>query len=458
MEFTLDVDQWAVEQFGDCNLGDKRRTKRAVHYAAQVASNPSGSTPDQTEDWNDCKAAYRLFNEEDVTFEALATPHWRHTRNRAPGHYLILDDTTELDFGRYRQLKGVGPTGNGSGQGFLLHSALMVEPEGKAIVGLAGQEIFLRQPRSKSESRYQRGQRRRESEVWGRVIDQVGVPPQGVTWTHVMDRGGDSFEGFCHLLQSGCQWVARVNHLSRQIHTPQGTTRPLKKHLASLPPSGSYELELRATAKSPARTARLEVRYGQVTLPLPKIRSPWLRKCGITSIVTYVVEAREVNPPPGVPALHWVLYTSHRVASFDDAWRVIEYYEKRWLIEEFHKALKTGCHVEKRQYATGNCLAALAGLLSVVAVRLLQLKTVASADPDCLARTVVPRIWLEALKTLRKRPLPNCTIREFYRQLAGLGGFLGRKSDGEPGWMTLWRGFDKLALAARVLEDSQKCG
>ena len=133
-------------------------------------------------------------------------------------------------------------------------------------------------------------------------------------------------------------------------------------------------------------------------------------------------------------------------------------YEKRWLIEGFHKALKTGCRVEERQYADGQSLSALAGLLSVVAVRLLQLKAMARAEPNRPASEVVPRIWLRGLEILRRRPVLGCTVREFYRPLAGLGGYLGRKGDGEPGWITLWRGFDKLALAIRVIANQQKWG
>jgi hypothetical protein len=458
VEFTLEPAQWAYEQFGDCELGDKRRTRRAVEYAAQVADHPSGSTPAQTEDWNACKAVYRLFDREEVTFEALAQPHWRRTRDCAAGHYLLLGDTTELDYGKHRQVKGLGPTGNGSGRGFLLHSALMVAAKSEAIVGLAGQEIFLRRPCPRNESRYDRSQRSKESDVWGRVIDEVGSPPEGSKWTHVLDRGADNFEVYCHLLLNRCDWVVRVKHLKRVVQTAQGTRLALGEYLATLPVAGTYELKLRAGQQSPARTARLAVRFGQVTLPQPKLRSPYLRRCGIASIAMYVIEVREIDPPRGVTPLHWVLYTSHAVTSFEDAWRVIEYYEKRWLIEEFHKALKTGCRVEQRQYASGKRLAALAGMLSVVAVRLLQLKAVARDQPDSPARTLIPRTWLRALEILRKRSLPHCTVRQFFRHLASLGGFLARKRDGEPGWITLWRGFDKLALAARVLENTQKCG
>lgn len=126
---------------------------------------------------------------------------------------------------------------------------------------------------------------------------------------------------------------------------------------------------------------------------------------------------------------------------------MLEYYEKRWLIEEFHKALKTGCRLESRQYRTAQALEAAAGLSSVLAVRLVQLKTVARTAPETPAEGLVPKAWLEMLAALRKRPI--VTVREFYRHLAGLGGFLMRKGDGEPGWITLWRGVEKLLLALR---------
>ncbi len=142
---------------------------------------------------------------------------------------------------------------------------------------------------------------------------------------------------------------------------------------------------------------------------------------------------------------------------FDDAWQIIEYYERRWLIEEFHKAIKTGCRLEDRQFMEAHRLEAVASFTSVLAVRLLQLKTVATTHPDLPAARVVPAIWLKMLTALRKRKLT--TVRDFFRHLAGLGGFLMRKRDGNPGWLTLWRGLDKLLLAIRGYSAmNQKCG
>jgi hypothetical protein len=144
MGFPLTSQAWAEAQFAACELADTRRTKRLVKMAAQVVDNPAGSLPDQMQGWGDLKAAYRLCDRPEVTFEAIATPHWQQTRQRPPGRYLLLADTTELDFGVHRAIPGVGPTGNGGGRGFLLHSALMVDAASHELVGLAGQAIHYR--------------------------------------------------------------------------------------------------------------------------------------------------------------------------------------------------------------------------------------------------------------------------------------------------------------------------
>ena len=174
----------------------------------------------------------------------------------------------------------------------------------------------------------------------------------------------------------------------------------------------------------------------------------------------WVVEAREVDPPQGVKAARWVLWSSLPVQCFADAWRTLEYYEKRPLIEEWHKALKSGCSLEDRQYETAKRLEAITGVLSVTAVRLLQLKMVARDEPERPAGEVVPLKWTAMLQRLRKsKPNQPWTVRTFYREMAKLGGFLGRKSDGEPGWITLWRGFEKLHLCLRGADTIvRKCG
>jgi len=458
MTMELKVESWAEQQFGTCELGDARRTQRAVTMAAQFAANPSGSTPEQTENWADCKAAYRLFDSDGVTFAGLATPHWQQTRARTSGHYLLLGDTTIVSFDGDRQIVGMGLISSGSNQGYLLHSSLSVNADSGEIIGLAGQTIYYRRGVPTSEKQRQRLTRSRESEIWGEVIQQVGLPPADVRFTHVFDRGGDNFEVYCHLLLQQTDWVIRAAQLKRLIATPAGQTLQLREHLKSLPVAGTYALKIRGSEQQSARTAELEVRYGTMALPIPRDCGRFATECGITCIAMTVVEVREINPPPGATPLHWALLTSHPVTTLADALRVVGFYQQRWLIEEFHKALKTGCRLEERLYETAKRWEAVTAMLSIVAVRLLQLKTVAKAQPDRPAADFAPQTWIDMLSVLRKGK-PIRTARDFLRGLAGLGGHLGRKSDGEPGWITLWRGFNKLHLLLRGAAALQaRCG
>jgi len=444
--------EWAQMNFGNCQLGDKRRTQRLIQVAADVASNPSASFPDQMTTWGDLKAAYNLFDHDDVTFEAVARPHWQLCKKRTAGRYLVIGDTTELDFGIHRDVADLGPTGNGKGRGFLLHNALMVEAQTKEIIGLAGQTIHYRSqkkanPPQKKEHSAAKLKRQRESDVWGIVIDQVGPPPDQVEWIHVLDRGGDNFEVYCHLLKQRSGWVVRAGKLNRYVLAgPDDRRIPLSDYLPQLPLRGAYDLSLRVRPRQAARTAKLEVRVGSIRMPVPHHKSPWVRELNPEPIAMNVVHVVEVDPPGGVDPISWVLLTSLPVATFDQAWTVIEYYETRWLVEEYHKALKTGCRVQKRQLKTAGRLEAMVGLLSVAAVRLLQLKSLARTSPETPARRVVPRIWLQILKAARKglQQVHDLTVRQFYREVAKLGGFLGRKGDGEPGWITIWRGWEKL--------------
>lgn len=442
------VTEWAQLNFGDCDLGDKRRTKRLVQVAEQIANNPSASLPNQIELWGDLKSAYRLFDRDEVSFEAIARPHWELTQQLAKGRCLVIGDTTELDFGKHREITGVGPTGNGSGQGFLLHNALLVNANSEEIIGIAGQTIHYRKKKSKKrENASRRMKRKRESEVWGTVIDQIGKPPEDAQFVHVFDRGGDDFEVYCRLLCKEGDWVIRGSKMSRYVLAGDSEERmPLKDYLPQLKLLGSYTLTLRSRDKQPARDAHIEVRVGQIKIPRPRHVSPWVRKLKQPPIAMNVIEVIEVNAPQGVTPIHWVLFTSLPVKTFDDAWVLIGYYELRWLVEEYHKALKTGCSTESRQLKAAGRLEAFVGLSSVVAVRLLQLKSLARTNAEVPAQRVVPGVWLKMLKLARKglKRVHDLTVGQFYREVAKLGGFLGRKSDGEPGWITIWRGWEKL--------------
>lgn len=460
-----DTQTWAVQTFGPCVLGDRRRNNRLIKVAVQAVARPDGSLPDQMECWKDLKAAYRLFDCDQISFQDIIAPHCQLTRESctAGETKLIICDTTEVDFPNRKKATGLGPIGNGSHRGFFLHTGLMIDDDTHRIEGLAGQNVFYRAVRKgKPTKKHRRRKEKRESAVWGQLIDQVGPPPSDVNWIHVCDRGADDIEVMWKAVTNKCGFIIRAARLNRKIMTLDGRIIPLSEFLCECEDHGQRMVAVPAKANHPSRIATVTLHYANIDLPLPKVVTPWLKATLPTRPVLRVgiVELRETNPPKGCAPIRWVLYSGSPVNNTCEADRVIERYEQRPTVEDYHKALKTGCSVQKRQLQTADRLERVTALDSIVAIRLLQMKTAARETPDRAAHQLVPKRWIQLLQTVRNLlPDPEMTIHQFLRELAGLGGFLLRKRDGEPGWITIWRGFEKLQLIIRGADaQKKKCG
>jgi hypothetical protein len=441
----LDNDLWVEKQFASCQFGNSLRTKRLQKVAAQMLAQPEQSLPKQTAQWADLKAAYRLFDNPSVTFDAIAEPHWQQTRQTKPGRYLLISDTTDIDHFSHRATSGLAQLGKGNGRGMQLHNCLVYNCDEQQIEGAAGALIHYRPHVSKTETRGQRLARARESQLWGNLVAQVGSAPPGSQWIHVFDRGGDNFEAMCHIRLTRCDWIIRVAKLNRHVIQEDGETVSLQKALEQARRLGGYELHLRSRPGVKARTAQIAVSVVRVTFPRPRNQSSWVKQCGIHELTTNVVVVQEVGAPAGVTPICWMLLTSLPLETFEDAWQVIEDYENRWLVEEYHKVLKTGCSVELHALRTADRLEPLIGLISVLGTRLFQLKLIGRSQPHAKAATHVPSTWLKCLKLARpKLTMTGMSVYTFFRELAKLGGFLGRKCDGEPGWQTIWHGHKKL--------------
>jgi len=457
-----DPNAWAEQHFGQVELGDRRRTRRAVRVAAQMACHPSASIPEQACSWSETKASYRLFSEEEVTFEALGSPNWRSTRQLA-GEYervLMIQDTSCLDFTGHPAAEEMGPIGDHRGRGFLIHSTLAVNPDGPGeVLGLAYQMLFCRQPTPDKETPTERKRRARESEIWRTSMREVGAPRPGRQWIHVCDRYPDDFETFNTSRQVGTDFVIRIAQ-NRRAALGHEASEPAGGHLLdlarSLEPSGGKTLSLRRRPQRQPREAKLLVAFASITL-FPS----WLAGRDAAALRAWVVRVWEMDTPEGEDPIEWILLTTVPVTDLEGAVTIAFWYSLRWLIEEYYKCLKTGCSAEKRQLETTERLRACIGVLAVVAVRLLQLKQYARIDPERPAKTCAPPGHLQILAAYLNRPIEGWTIREFWREVARLGGFLARKGDSEPGWLTIWRGWLKLDLmtvGAGLAFGAQKCG
>ncbi len=449
----LENADWVEKNFSGCDLGHVKRTERLGIMARKMLECPEASLTQQNPEWSDLKAAYRLCDRKEVTFDAVASFHWELTKQTQPGRYLLISDTTDLDHFSHKSTSGLGMLGNGSGRGMQLHNCLVVDSSRGTVEGQAGALVYYRKLKPKNETRAQRLRRSRESDLWGNLVDKVGPPPASCQWIHVFDRGGDNFEAMCHIIKNRCDWVIRASKMNRNVLDDAGKLLKLSEAVNGAKELGHYELPLRSRPGQAARTAKIRVSALRVTMPRPVHHSKYVKTCGVTQVATNVVIAQEVDAPVGVKPICWVLLTSLPVTTFEEARQVIDDYEHRWLIEEYHKVLKTGCSIERHALRTAARLEALTGLISVVGIRLLQMKTMAKHEPETKASNRVPSMWLKALKKLKPRvEITALTIYQFFREIAKLGGFLGRKHDGEPGWQTIWRGFKKLQLIIQGME------
>lgn len=439
----LENADWARENFGGCELGNSLRTKRLQSVATNMLSAPDQSLPAQNPEDSDLKALYRLMDRDAVTFEAIANPHWNLTRQNSSARRLIIGDTTDISLHKRNAVAGLGILGNGNGKGIQLHSCLAVNSENGMIEGTAGATLYYRKRAPNSEKRTERLKRKRESTLWADVVNQVGIAPKDKTWIYVFDRGGDNFEAFCAMKSRCCDWVVRAGKLNRKVYDSEGNQQWLQDAIKQRIEVGQYELRIRSRPKTPKRNVLLKVFVTSVSIPRPKVTSQEVKAYGITEIQTNVVIVEEqVKKGSKQKPIKWVLLTSLPATTFEDAWQVIEDYEKRWLIEEYHKVLKTGCNIEGHALRTKGRLEALIGLISVIGVRLLSLKMHARVEPNEKAVNRVPSTWIEAIAGVRPRiNIANLTVRGFFHALAKLGGFRGRNGDGDPGWQTIWKGY-----------------
>jgi len=462
--------EWAQLEFSLANLGDARRTKRLVQVGSALAQSGSGTLPGAFPDWAELKGAYRLFSNQSVTYEKILTPHWQRTRQSClePGEYLLIDDTTDLDYSSHHCCTDLGQIGNEHGRGLWLHTTLALRvnawdlnhcPEVE-VVGVAGQSCWARRgpSRRRSKERWrQRLKRPRESQRWAQTLSQMPAPPEGVSWIYVADRESDIYEPIAQCLQKGHDFVIRAQH----DRTLAKEDQSLFEAVAQGPVLGIYELEVRKRPGRTGRTARVEIRAMAVEL-----KGAWRPGGARSSLKVNVVQARELEAPAGEEPIHWIVLTSLAAERFAEARRVIARYAKRWVIEEFHKALKSGTNVEKSELETADRLQALVAVLVVVAVRLLNTKLLARFHPE--QAVDVEAFGPEAVQVLSARfeePKGGWTYGPLIIAIARLGGFLARRGDGDPGWITIWRGWkrliemvDGILTLKQSINGSKRCG
>jgi hypothetical protein len=451
--------------FGHAELGDKRRTERLVETFDLIRRHPGGTLPDKLSVPADLRAFYRLCDSDDVTHAAIIAAARQYAFTRiadCPGPVVIVQDATELDYSTLLSLADdLGQIGNGGRRGYVCHNVLAVAAETREVLGLVDQILHRREEVPKNETLSQHREREtRESLLWVQGTDHL---PADAKLIDVSDQGSDSFELLEHEFRSGRRFVMRAYKVRKVYagHRPVGPRHYLKEYAACLPELGRFTMDVPAQPGRKARKdAEFTVQGGPVLICPPHAKHG---HHGDDPLPLYVVQITEVEPPAGEKAIDWMLLTNEPVTTFEDAWRVAGWYELRWIVEEYHKAKKTGCQVEDMQFTTTARLEPAIALLSVVAVTLLNLRD-ASRRADARTRpatAILASDYVEVLSLWRYRKIrEGLTVHDFFYALARLGGHQNRKSDHRPGWLVLWRGWTKLQAMLDGYDAAKltKCG
>ena len=440
---------WAVEEFAAVALSDTRLNRRCQVLAGVLEQQPTMPLNQACEDWADTKAAYRFMDNPKVSPEGLLAPHCHRTVERLTAHAVVLavQDTTFLNYTAHPQTDGLGEIGKKvqHQRGFGLHTTLALTPQGLPL-GLLTQAFFTRPigeaPHTPNELR-KLPIEEKESYRWLEAFEQtIALTPDRVQMVTVCDREADIYEMFVLADNRQASLVVRAS-------ADRGLVENKVQHLWAKVERqrrvGQLTVEITGNHDRPARQATVSIRFCPVTLKPPTRPAP----LKLPPVTLTAILVREVHPPTTIDEpIEWLVLTNTAVSTFDDAVCVVGWYCCRWQIEVYHKVLKSGCQVEDSRLQTAGRLQNYIALMSVIAWRLHWLTYINRTNPNqpCTVVLTTPEwqaLYLRIHKTsVFPKKLP--TVHQVIRWMAQLGGFLGRKSDGEPGITVIWRGWQRL--------------
>jgi hypothetical protein len=444
------------EEFDGADLGDERLTRRLVTIAQQFKAQPDASFPTAAGSDSVLEATYRFLNNTAVTPERILEPHLEATRRRIrdAGRVVVAHDTTEFVFRR----EGMGALGEGR-VGFLGHFALAVAlDDGRAPLGVVGLESLVRKEKRIGSPVVRHARTDREELRWFRTVEKAEQKIGKLqALVHVMDREAESYETFTRLIDAGYRFVIRSYH--NRATLPEGVKHVTRRAAARMPkitdvlqrapvlltfevPVSARKRVLNANKPKPAREARMAT-VECVASTVEIVRPTWARIHGPPSLRVNVVRVREAKPPEGCDPIDWQLTTTEPVETATQVDQVIEAYRARWVIEEYFRALKQGCAYEKRQLENVGAIMNALAVFVPIAWQLLALRTAARVDAERPASRVLDYLKLELLRRHPKLKLgARPTARAAMLAIAQLGGHI--PNNGEPGWIVLGRGYERL--------------
>jgi hypothetical protein len=436
-----------VGEFDCSDLGDERLEARLALLAETLAHDPKLSFPEALGDDAELEAAYRFFNNPRVDADAILYPHITASAARLAGHQRVLavHDTTEFVFGGRSKRRGL------EGDRFHAHFSLAVSADGRREpLGLLGVRPWVRgETKTVRDTKARRHDEDRESKRWLAQSLAVEAAVGDVVLIHVEDREADIFESLSARTTLGMHFIVRAQ--SQRSIDVDGARTNILDHLRSQERrfERAVTLSRRQVSTAPKNTyqdragrkARLAIAATRVVIKPPRADQGKV----VEPLAVNAVHIIEVDPPDGEEAVEWLLLTTEPIATEDDMAFVVDSYRARWVIEEYFKALKTGCAYEARQLESYDALLRALSVFAVIAWRLLWMRFLHHHAPKTAATAIATKAELDVLEAqdrLGREP----TVGDFLMAVANLGGHL--KRNGPAGWQVLWRGYRSLRLLA----------
>jgi hypothetical protein len=439
---------WAEEELGEAEIGDRRLSKRLVNIAQAFYARPQANIPQACQTRAETKATYRFLDHPETSMERTLEPHYQATVTRMNREAVILavQDTTSLNYTAHPATENLGPIGyrKDRGLGLLLHDTMAFNPEGTPL-GLLDVQCWARDGAEfgKKKRRHSLPIEEKESYKWLVSFGKVGEAQKQCPQSRVVsvgDREADIYELFELALSDplGPRLLIRAEQ-DRLLAEGQGH---LWDKMAQQEVAGIQEIHVPRQKNRPARVAKLEVRFGKVSLKPPAGKG----RLGEFSL--WAVWAWEAEAPSQGERIEWMLLTTLPVITFEEAIEKLAWYTIRWGIEVYHRTLKSGCKVEERQLGHADRIETCLAVDMVVAWRIFHLAKLGRETPDVPCTVFFEEAqWKALVAYVTQNPTPpdhSPTLREATRMVATLGGFLGRKGDGEPGTKSLWLGLQRL--------------
>jgi hypothetical protein len=453
------------EELAEAKLGDVRLNRRLSSLGERLAGHSGESFPKALDD-AELEAAYRFFGNNRVAPEEILAPHSRESARRAGElpQVLVIHDTTVFEFSGQTKRKGLGHLIRPTAQGFFGHFSLAVTADGeRRPLGLLALETIFRLKRRVGHSNWSPDKSLGESARWVRGLEASELQLQGrVQSIHVTDREGDQYALLEALLTGKRRFVIRSFQDRRLAGDDQARLRAVASAARvtlrrEVPLSPRPKIEGPKGERHSARRHRMaRLSFAATTVDL---RCPTdVSRAGPPSLRVNVIHVFEPKPPPGECPVEWFLLTNLPIDSEDEIAFVVDCYRARWTIEEYFKALKTGCLFEKRQLESAHSLLNALAIFAPVAWRLLLLRHLARSRHRTPATDALTQYQLGVLRAVAKKPLPSRpSTRDVMLAIAALGGHI--KSNGDPGWLVLGRGLHDLLLLElgwRLRQEAEK--